>query len=325
MSNIQKRKLGASRLEVSEIGLGTWPLGGVVDIDGALHYGECRETDALEAIAAYVDAGGNHIDSAYNYWQSEARIGKFLKASGKRDALVLSSKIFPTDEKSVREYLDTSRKNYGVDVIDILYMHNPPDTVDEMNRLLDLYCALKDEGKIRAIGATIKGHNVTDETVRLMRQYIDSGRMDVIMCIFSALRQKNAQAFADAEAAGVGIVLRTTLESGFLSGKYHPGHAFTGTQDHRARWPRKKLDQILELVERFRVACVRPPFEDPAQVATRFALQTAHVSSVLQGARKVSQVKRNLAVLELPDLDDDMMALIRNEFGSNETTVSLDL
>lgn len=158
-----------------------------------------------------------------------------------------------------------------------------------------------------------------------MRQYIDSGRMDVIMCIFSALRQKNGQVFAEAEEAGVGIVLRTTMESGFLSGKYRPGHAFTGTQDHRARWPRKKLDQILELVERFRAACVRPPYEDTAQVATRFALQTAHVSSVLLGARTASQVKRNLAVLDLPDLDEDTMALIRNEFGSHETTVSLDL
>lgn len=325
MSNIRKRLLGASGIEVSEVGLGTWPLGGVVDVQGALHYGECSEADALDTITAYVDAGGNHIDSAYNYWQAEARIGKFLKASGLREQLILTSKIWPTDEKNVREFLDTSRKNYGVDVIDILYMHNPPDEVDEMNRLLDLYCTLKDEGKIRAIGATIKGHNVTDETVRLMRQYIDSGRMDVIMCIFSVLRQKTAEAFAQAEAAGVGIVLRTTLESGFLSGNYRPGHKFTGTQDHRARWPQKKLDQILELVDRFRTACVRPPYQDTAQVATRFVLQIPHVSSVLLGARKVSQVKRNLAVLDLPDLGYDLMALIRDEFGHNETTVSLDL
>ncbi|HQL09761.1 MAG TPA: aldo/keto reductase [Lentisphaeria bacterium] len=325
MSTIRKRPLGATGMQVSELGLGTWPLGGVADRQGALNYGDCPEKDALDIIAAYVDAGGNHLDSAYNYWGAEARIGKYLKSARNRDHMILTSKIWPVDEAAVRQCLDQSRRDFGTDVIDVLYLHNPPDDVDEMNRVLDLYCRLKDEGKIRAIGATIKGHNVTSETVRLMRQYIASGRTDVIMCIFSALRQKTGQAFAEAHAAGVGIVLRTTLESGFLTGAFKPGHVFAGPQDHRARWPRKKLDQILELVEAFNRAVVKPPYRTTAEVATRFALDTPHVSSVLQGVLKVSELRENLTVLDLPALDEHTMALIRGQFGHHETTVSLDL
>lgn len=324
-TRIQKRKLGGTGMMISEIGLGTWPLGGVADRQGALNYGDCSEKDALDIIAAYVDAGGNHLDSAYNYWGAEARIGKYLKSAKNRDQMIVTSKIWPTDEPTVRQYLDQSRRDFGTDVIDVLYVHNPPDSADEMNRVLDLYCKLKDEKKIRAIGATIKGHNVTDETVRLMRQYIASGRMDVIMCIFSVLRQKTGQAFAEAAAAGVGIVLRTTLESGFLTGAFKPGHVFTGKQDHRSRWPRKKLDQVLELVEAFNQAVVKPPYHTTAEVATRFVLDTPHVSSVLQGVLKVAELQQNLAVLDLPALPPATLQLIADRFAGHETTVSLDL
>jgi aryl-alcohol dehydrogenase-like predicted oxidoreductase len=320
---IKRRSLGATGMEVSEIGLGTWALGGTGEHADAQNYGPFPEKDAIDIFRAYVEAGGNHIDSAHNYHDCERRLGIYLKKAGNRDKLIISSKVWQHDEATIRCKLDETRKFLDTDYLDLYYMHNPPDSADEMNRLLDIYCKLKDEGKIRGIGATIKGHNVTDETLRLMHQYIDSSRMDVIMCNFSAIRQKTSGAFAAAEAAGVGIVLRTTLESGFLTGAFKPGHRFTADQDHRKRWPLDKLDEVLEMVDQFAKDTVKPPYKHIAEVATRFALDTPHVSCVLQGVMKVSELDRNLSVLNLPPLPEETMKLIRTRYSGKEDLVSL--
>lgn len=320
---IRKRPLGGTGMELSEIGLGTWALGGTGEHEGAQNYGPFPEKDAIDIFAAYVERGGNHIDSAHNYHDCERRLGLYLKEAGNREDLILSSKVWQHDEETIRRKLDETRRFLDTDYIDLYYMHNPPDSVDDMNRQLDIYCKLRDEGKIRGIGATIKGHNVTDETVRLMQQYIDSGRMDVIMCIYSAIRQKTAEAFAAAAAAGVGIVLRTTLESGFLTGAFKPGHRFTADQDHRKRWPLDKLDAVLELVQELTDDVVKPPYSTLPEVATRFALDTPDVTCVLQGVMKVEELDRNLGVLGLPPLPAETMELIRTKYSGKEDLVSL--
>jgi aryl-alcohol dehydrogenase-like predicted oxidoreductase len=322
---LAKRMLGRTGMMVSEMGLGTWALGGLGGHADAKNYGPVEECDAMAAFEEYVAAGGNFIDCAENYHDCESRLGKFIRQSRNRDKLVLCSKVWQTDESTVCRKLDKSRRLLGVDSIDVYYLHNPPDDYDQMHRTLDLYLRLKDEGKIRAIGATIKGHNVSDETVRLMDQYIESGKLDVIMCIFSVLRQKTGQAFARAQTAGVAIVLRTVLESGFLTGKYRRGHTFNAPQDHRQRWSRQKLDQILELVERFTAMAVTPPYQTSTQVAARFALDTPHISSVLLGARNADQVRQNLSVLQAPPLPASLRQEIVRQFGNNEKIVSLDL
>ncbi|RMD81584.1 MAG: aldo/keto reductase, partial [Lentisphaerae bacterium] len=269
---LQRRPLGRTGMCVSEIGLGTWALGSLGRHEGAWNYGYIPEHVTREVLETYVEAGGNHIDSAHNYHDAEQRIGAFLRTYGKRDELIITSKVWQTDETTVRQKLEETLRWLGTDYIDIYYMHNPPDDPGEMERVLDLYDTLREEGKIRAIGATLKGHNVRDETVDLIRQYVRSGRVDVVMCICSVLRQKNIVTFAEAAERGVGIVLRTVLESGFLTGKYKPGHRFTQEQDHRRRWPEERLDQILALIQDFSAQTVNPPWDSPAKVAIRFAL-----------------------------------------------------
>ena len=282
----------------------------------------------MEAMEAYVEAGGNFIDTARNYHDAELRVGKFLKRIGDRDRFVLASKVWQNDEATIRAAVDGSRKLLDTDVIDIFYLHNPPDEVDEMNRVLDIYDKLKEEGKIRFTGATIKGHNVTQETVDLMHQYINSGRCNVIMCIYSVLRQMTSLAYAHAVEAGVGIVARTVMESGFLTGKYKPGHSFNTAefheQDHRRRWAQSKLDGVLEVVAAFSEEAKKAGFE-PAQAAVRFALETPGIASVLLGSTNARQVKRNVAIAYMEQLTPEAWQAMEEKFGGNERLVSIDL
>ena len=108
-----------------------------------------------------------------------------------------------------------------------------------MQRALDEFEALQREGKIKYIGASIKAADVTPATLQLCHQYIAAGRVNALQVVYSILRQLHTGMFDDAFHNGVAIIARTAMESGFLSGKYKPGHVFKSTEnsiDHRSRW-----------------------------------------------------------------------------------------
>ena len=125
--------------------------------------------------------------------------------------------------------------------------------------------------------------------------------------------------FEEAKEKGVGIVARTALESGFLGGKYAPGHAFLKEGDHRARWGNKRLRRILEDGQRLSDWTVAPPYETLAQVAIQFALEPDVVSSVVVGARSAVQIAGSTEAAMLPGLGPDVQErLIAEHRGGDE-------
>ena len=203
MPEIKKRPLGRTGFEVSELGLGTWPLGGT-------SYDAVGEDDAIACIETYLDAGGNFIDTASNkaYGLAQFFIGKVLAKRKDRKNLFIASKT-PNSASldtlpNIQVDLEESLRVMGIDYLDLYYLHWPPSEADVMNRILDEYERFKAEGKIRAIGASIKGPSVTQETLDLCRQYIDTGRVDVIQVVYSMFRQMNKEIFDYAVGKGVG-------------------------------------------------------------------------------------------------------------------------
>jgi aryl-alcohol dehydrogenase-like predicted oxidoreductase len=102
--------------------------------------------------------------------------------------------------------------------------------------------------------------------------------------------------FEEASRHDVGVIARTTLESGCLSGKYRPGHTFPA-HDHRRRWDGASGADLAADRGGEEVA-VRPPYETPSQIAIRFALQTEAVSSVIVGARTTERVCENMSMAD---------------------------
>ena len=280
---LEKRDLGRTGFQVTEIGFGAWPIGG-----GQTHYGLVPEEQAHGCIAAYLQQGGNLIDTARWYGESERLLGDYLRHNGGREETVIISKTIQLEAPRIRKELEETLRLLHSDSVDVYLLHNPPDDPGQMHRVLDVYEQLKAEGKIRAIGASIKGPDVTQHTVDLCKQYIRSGRVDVLMIVYSILRQKNEEIFQEAHESGVGILARTVLESGFLTGKYKPGHTFTG-QDHRIRWGKERLRSVLEYVQELERLAVAPPYETVSQLAIRFALDRAEISSVVVGQKPRSK------------------------------------
>ncbi len=307
---ISKTSLGRTEIQISSLGLGAWAIGGAGE---GFSYGDVSHSEAVKCIETYLEAGGNHIDTARYYNNSETVIGEVLSANGMRDQVLIGSKTRMNDPAGIRAELEDSLRELKTDVIDIYYIHVPPDDVDGMERDLDVFSQLRDEGKINAIAASIKGPNVTQGTVDLCRQYIDSGRVDAIQLIYSILRQKTAAIFDHAEQNGVGLIGRTSLESGFLTGKYAPGHRFDAG-DHRSRITEESLERIIATCDGL-TGQIPDGYDNLAQVAIRFAMQPDAISSTIVGATTAAQMERNLQVLEKPRLPDELVRKLQAKLG----------
>ena len=141
-----------------------------------------------------------------------------------------------------------------------------------------------------------------------------TGKVDVIQVVCNILRQRNLDVIDRAGKNGVGVIVRTVLESGLLTGWYAPGHVFPGN-DHRARYNSKKLAYALQIVEELRDIAVRAPYRTLAQVAIRFVLTAPGVSCIILGAQSPDEVRENLNALELPILTREVVDELQTRYG----------
>ncbi len=309
---MQSRELGRTGLEVSGISLGAGQI-------ASTGHGRVSEENAHSVLREFLENGGNFIDTARGYGESERFIGDYLRRNNPPDNLVIASKTWELDPADIRLELEESLRLLGRDCIDLYYMHEPPVDPLAMDDVLETYERLRREGKIRAVGASVKGANVTGDTVELCRRYIESGVVDVLMVIYSIFRQGMVAVFDEASKAGTGIVARTVLEDGFLTGKYAPGDSFGHPDDPRGRWSAESLSSILEQAQELKTWAIAPPCEDLAQVAIRFALDEACISNVVLGARTPEQARRGIRTASLPPLPPEIGRRLVAEFRGRDT------
>jgi aryl-alcohol dehydrogenase-like predicted oxidoreductase len=144
--------------------------------------------------------------------------------------------------------------------------------------------------------------------------YLETGEVDFVQMVYSVLRQRNERAFEAARRRAVGVVARTALESGLLTGTFGPGHRFRDP-DQRARYDPAHLDFVLGEAEKTKSTVVRPPCRHLAEVALRFALLPTGVSAVIVGAEKAGDLRANLAAAVLPPLPEDIVKVLRRDYG----------
>lgn len=300
---------------LSRIGLGTWGLGGV-------YYGEVTFEQGVETVRAYLDAGGNHLDSAYSYHQAEDIVGAAIKHYPRED-LFLTSKTyagsFPerNDHDQIAVQCDISLRDLGTDYLDCYMVHGTPDRCDDLNRALDAFDRLKATGKVLRVGCSIRGPSVTDQTRDTARMAIETGRIDVIQLNYSVARQKHAEVFAAALKQGVAVITRWVLESGFLAGKYPLGQTFTWP-DTRNRYQPAERDRLLQIGLDLKTL-LPEGFDSPVALAVAFALASPAVTGVILGSNTAEQTRRNVALSKLPPLPLETVNLLKERyFGVND-------
>lgn len=316
MTKLATRPLGRTDVNVTVLGLGTAPLGGLID--------DVADTDAAGAFEAAWETGTRYIDTApfYGFGRAERRTGDALRAQ-RRDSYVLSSKVgrlmapdpnppgaenswvAPLPFRPVYDYgYDATRRSFedslqrlGLDRIDVLLVHDigafhhgadwEPGFEQAMTGGLKALQELKAEGLIGAYGIGV------NETEVLMKA-IARGDWD---CFLLAGR------YTLLEQAPLDDLLPLCLERGtsiICGGPYNSGLLAGGDTWNYATAPPEQLARRDELAR----VCGRHGVPLPA-AALQFPLAHPAVSCVIPGARTAAEAKGNSAYLDLkipPDL-----------------------
>ena len=308
---METRVLGRTGRDVGVVGMGCWQIGG--------SWGEVSESDALATLLAAADAGVTFFDTAdvYGDGRSERLVAKLL---AQREGLVVATKMGRRADPHVPEaftaaafrgWLDRSRRNLGVDTIDLVQLHCPPPAVLSDDSVYDALDALVADGVIAAYGVSVE--TVAEALTAIARPHVAS-----VQIILNAFRRKPLeQVLPAAAAAGVGIIARVPLASGLLSGRFSRASRFAA-DDHRSY---NRNGEQFDKGETFsgvpyevgvdaaaEVAALTPEGMTTAQLALRWILDQPGVSTVIPGARNAEQARANAAVGSLPPLGDEVAA-----------------
>ncbi|MGF1451154.1 MAG: aldo/keto reductase [Opitutales bacterium] len=292
------------------IGLGTWGLGGV-------YYGEVSDSQGEATVRAYLDGGGRHIDTAYSYHKSELVIGQAIR-DYPRESFFLSSKTYAGsfglgDLPKIREHVEISLRDLGTDYLDCYLIHGTPRDPEHLDRLIDAFAELREAGKIRSIGASIKGPGIDDTSLDTAMAAAQNGGLDLIQLSFSVARQKHAAAIETARRNGVVVIARWILESGMLTGKYPPGTEFAWP-DTRNRYQASERDGILQIGQDLK-ALLPEGYSTPRELAVGFALAQPGVSGIILGANSPEHARSNLALEQLLPLPRELVTEIQRRYG----------
>jgi aryl-alcohol dehydrogenase-like predicted oxidoreductase len=311
---MEHREAGRLGRPLSVIGLGTWQLGA--------DWGSVDAADALAVLEAAVEADVRFFDTAdvYGDGRSEQLIGRFLADHPDLDVLVatkMGRRVEQLPElytlANFRAWTDRSRTNLGVDVLDLVQLHCPPDPVFADDQVFDALDTLVAEQRVRAYGVSV-------ETCAQALSAIRRPRVASIQIILNAFRQKPLDEVQPAAAAaGVAIIARVPLASGLLSGKYTHETVFAA-DDHRSfnrsgeafdvgeTFAGVDFDTGVEAAAEF--SGLVDELGPPAAVALRWVIDQPGVSTVIPGARNVAQARANARAAELPPLPAGMLARI---------------
>ncbi|MGM7679418.1 aldo/keto reductase [Microbacterium sp. A94] len=313
---MQHRSLGRTGRDVSTIGLGTWQLGA--------DWGEVSEADARAVLDASAESGVTFFDTAdvYGDGRSESIIGQWRRDNADVE-LTVATKMGRRAEQipanyvyeNFREWTDRSRRNLGVDTLDLVQLHCPPTAVYADDAVFDALDRLVEEGAIANYGVSV-------ETTAEALAAIARPRVATVQIILNAFRLKPLdEVLPAAREAGVGIITRVPLASGLLSGRYSRDTVFAAN-DHRTfnrqgeafdqgeTFSGVDYDEGVEAAHEFSTLAQNVGLE-PATAALAWVSQLPGVSSVIPGARSVAQARSNAAAGSVPELDEAFTASVR--------------
>jgi aryl-alcohol dehydrogenase-like predicted oxidoreductase len=307
------RTFGRTGWQVSEVGYGSWGMGG---------WTGSADEESLRALDRALALGCNFFDTAWAYGggKSEQLLGQALRA--RRDAQAyVATKIPPKNMKwpgraeypvvdayppdHIRAYTEQSLANLGAQAIDLQQLHVWSDAwaADEgWQRAVD---DLKREKLVRAFGISVNRWEPTN----VMRA-LETGLVDSVQVVYNVFDQApEDELFPYCAAHGIAIIARVPFDEGSL----------TGTLTRSSRWPdgdwrniyfnRDHLAATLDRVDR--LTPLVPDGMQLPELALRFILAHTAVSTTIPGMRRPGHVERNLAASDGEPLPPRLLDALR--------------
>jgi aryl-alcohol dehydrogenase-like predicted oxidoreductase len=189
---VERRQLGKTGMSVPVIGMGTW-----------------RSFDTSEdrrpLVNAALDAGIDLFDTSPMYGRAEAVLAKSI--AGKRDQVLIASKVWTSDPEEGRKQAEYALRLFGH--VDVYQVHNLVNVPAQLALLEEL----KQQGKVRAVGAT----HYLDSALRDMARLMSTGRIEMIQVPYNPLRRAaEEEVLPLAESLGLGVFVLSPLQDGIL-------------------------------------------------------------------------------------------------------------
>ena len=312
---MHKRIFGKTNINVGEIGFGAWAIGGT--------WGATDDSESTAALHAALNAGTDFIDTAdvYGDGHSERLIAEVLKdRKGARPFIATKAgRRLPAQtvegysDANLRGWIDRSRKNLGMDTLDLVQLHCPPSALYKSKAVFDILDRLKAEGKIANYGVSV-------EKISEALDAIKHPGVVSVQIIFNIFRQRVAADFLSAaRSANVAVIARVPLASGLLTGKMN-GQSQFAKDDHRSFNRNGEFFDMgetfsgvpyhvgLEAVDRIRPLVTNNTM---AAFALKWILMHDAVSVVIPGAKTVAQAVSNASASDLLPLSSQTMGQIK--------------
>ncbi|HTS34948.1 MAG TPA: aldo/keto reductase [Candidatus Solibacter sp.] len=307
------RKMGRTGFEVSEIGNGLWGMSGWSGSD---------DQESLSSMQLSVEQGCNFFDTAWAYGEgkSDGLLGEIMARNvGKR--LYAASKIPPGNDRwpalpsykygdvfgaqHVLKYADRIRKQLRVDTIDLLQFHVWDDSWTDNPEFRSTVEKLKRETWIRFFGLSINRWE-PENGIKALR----TGLVDVVQVIYNIFDQApEDELFPVCQELNIGVIARVPFDEGSLGGKMTLETKFPKGDWRAGYFGPENLAKTIKRVEELKK--IVPAGMTLPEMALRFILSHAAVSTTIAGMRKAGHVRENIAASDAGPLDKALLAELK--------------
>lgn len=316
---MEKRALGKSGLQVSQIVFGAWAIGGWM-------WGGADKKDSIRAIHSCLDHGISSLDTApiYGFGYSEELVGEAIK--GKRDSYEILTKagmrwegkngeyFFTTNDNggkqreiytySGRESLiaecEDSLRRLGTDYIDLYQIHWPDNTTP-IEEAMEAFRILMEQGKVRAAGVS----NYSVEQMERAKSVVELASNQVPYSMVRRDIEKDVVPWCLENNCG--ILAYSPLQRGLLTGKITPEYPFA-PGDSRPETPHFKINNLIQ-TNKF-LEKIAPMAEEKgvslSQLVIAWTLRQPGITVALVGARTEEQVLQNARALDVQLSEDEI-------------------
>jgi len=323
---MNKRQFGRTGWQVSEIGYGMWGMAG---------WKGSNDEESLASLQQAVDLGCTFFDTAHDYGDghSEKLLGELIRAnriSNPDKKLYTASKVPPKNQQwpsqrafalrdcfpadHIQRYVESSLNNSGLDSFDLMHLHTWEDSWLKDQQWFDKLSELKSQGLIHAIGISINRWEPWNGV-----EAVQSGLVDAVQCIYNIFDQNPEDELLPACAEhDVAFIARVPFDEGTL----------TGTLSKETTWPEgdwratyfvpENLHRSVDHAEALRPLI--PAGMDMAELAMRFILADARVSTIIPGMRKSAHVAGNMACSDKGPLPAELQSELKKHRWDREPT-----
>jgi aryl-alcohol dehydrogenase-like predicted oxidoreductase len=290
MTEIPRRTLGRTGLEVSTLGYGA------MELRGAPTGPDLSADDAAALLNELLDAGVNFIDTSIDYGRSEDVIGDLI--AERRDEYVLASKCgcvpgapqgsdHVHTAENIRNGVEASLRRLKTDRLDLVQFHRSlhADEFDADGALSELL-ALQSEGKVRFLGVSA--------VLPTLDEQIDMGVFDAFQIPYSALQRDHEDVITRASDAGMGIIIRGGVARGAPDDWEGRRYYMVSNETMRGWWDEADLDDLLDGMTRI-------------EFMLRFTLAHPDLDTTIVGTANLDHFRDNLSAAARGPLPDDVV------------------